>query len=85
MNKTYAIIGAGNIGNISAQLTSQIPDIIIVNDIKDIPKEAVYPIKNFDRPIIEISERYTFDEFSRKKKPKNDNWQMRMKQLQRKK
>ncbi len=82
-------INIGIIGDIAtshsslAELINHSPNVVIIENIDDIPRgiKIVFPIKNFENPPIEIIERYAFDEFSRKKKPKNQEWQKRIKNL----
>lgn len=80
-------IKIGVIGHIDPKIHScimnEIPRGIIIVE-KDTPKETVFPVKNFEIEPISISERYAFDsDFRKNKKPKNEDWQNRMKQLQR--
>lgn len=84
MNKIYAIVGAGMIGNVAREISCQNPDIVIVENIEDISKENIFPVKNFEIEPLVFTQPYAFDsEYRRKKKPKNQDWQMRIKQLQR--
>lgn len=85
MKGTIAIIGSGMIGNVAAReiLCREHPEIIIVESVEDIPKET-FPVKNFDIEPLIISERYAFDsDFRKNKKSKNQDWQRRIKDLQR--
>lgn len=85
MKGMIAIVGSGIIGNVAREfLCREHPEITIVESVEDIPKETVFPVKNFEIEPLIISERYAFDsDFRKKKKPKNAEWQNRMKQLMR--
>lgn len=84
MKGTIAIIGTGVIGNVAREfLCREHPETIIVESVKDIPKETVFPVKPFEIEPLLIKDSYLDFEYKKKKKPKNKDWQNRMKQLQR--
>lgn len=73
-----AVIGAGLIGRVSRELSCQ---VIIIDDLKDIPQKIKFPIKPPEIEPLVIQESYVDFEFKRKKKPKNQDWQNRIKSL----
>ena len=84
MKGTIAIVGAGIIGNVAREyLCREHQEITIVENVEDIPKETVFPVKPLEIEPLLIKDSYLDFEYKKKKKPKNQEWQNRMKQLQR--
>lgn len=73
-----AIIGSGMIGRIPTDLSCQ---VIVIDDLKDVSNELKVPIRPLEIEPLLISESYVDFEFKRKKKPKNKDWQNRIKSL----
>ena len=90
MKGTIAIVGAGMIGNVAREyLCREHPEITIVESVEDIPRGLTISeiIKeqhqSIEKEVFKI-DKYIEPFFDRrKKKPKNQEWQNRMKQLQR--
>lgn len=84
MATNYAIVGSEIAGNVAREfLCREHPKIIVVGSVEDIPKETVFPVKPLEIEPLVVSESYLDFEYKKKKKPKNQDWQNRMKQLQR--
>ena len=90
MKGTIAIVGGGIIGNVERVfLCREHPEIIIVERVEDIPRGLTISeiIKeqhqSIEKEVFKIGKSIEpfFDR--RKKKPKNAEWQNRMKQLMR--
>ena len=85
MATNYAIVGSGIAGNVAREfLCKEHPEIIVVGNVEDIPKRTVFPVKPLEIEPLIISESYLDFEYKKKKKPKNAEWQNRIKQLMRK-
>lgn len=84
MATNYAIVGSGIAGNVAREfLCREHPEIIVVESVENIPKETVFPIKSLEIEPLIVSQSYLDFEYKKKKKPKNQDWQNRIKQLMR--
>ena len=82
------IVGAGDVGHVARQIGCDESNIILVENEKDIPflelaEQNEKRFKITDIPLLEMPKSYDFEFERKRKKPKNENWQNRMKQLQR--
>lgn len=90
MSKIY-LIGTGGhdyISRVATEIGCKESDIVVVESESEIPFLEAKKIheerfKISDIPILEIPKAYDFEFERKKKKPKNQDWQKRIKELQR--
>lgn len=90
MKTVYAIghIGHGYINSVAETMGCKESDIVVVESANEVPlseakKAHEERFKISDIPLLEMPQAYDFEFERKKKKPKNAEWQNRMKQLMR--